>query len=280
MFKNFLWYLLLIGLLTIKGGPYVKVLDLSVSWERIKSKILGVSVENFNFSTIIIFLFFGIFFTNLGGLLVVLPQNFIYKLSTSLLIIRICFWLFTYVPIISKGKEKLTLFVIGEIKFPILSLLLSHIEILTHIFRPVTLTARLWVNIWVGHLIIRGISFIFCRSLVKVSVNPLFWRSLSQVGFFLFEGGIISLQTFVFTYLIKVYFEENFHHASTSYKSCKISLRKISQCGCGDKFYSLFILRRIINCKFKGKKDFSSFILKKNIFLTRKRLVSLKLLLV
>merc|ERR1712122_31526 len=52
------------------------------------------------------------------------------------------FWLFTYTPLILKGKEKITLFVIGEIKFPILSLLLSHIEILTHIFRKYVLGSQ------------------------------------------------------------------------------------------------------------------------------------------
>ena len=221
MFKNFIWYILILGLFfgRLKNSSYVKLFQLSVVWEIVKEKILGLKVESYRFFIIIIFLFFGIFFTNLGGLLVVIPQNFIYKISFSLLLIAIFFWGYTYLPIIKIKKEKLTLFVIGEIKFPVLSLLLSHIEILTHVFRPVTLTARLWVNIWVGHLIIRGISFIFRRRLVNLRINTFLWGGISQVGFFLFEGGIISLQTFVFTYLIKVYFEENFHHSHVTYKS-------------------------------------------------------------
>ena len=220
MFKNFIWYLLVTGLFfrSLKTLSYVKFFQVSLFWEVVKQKILGLEVESYRFPIIIIFLFIGILFTNLGGLLVVMPQNFIYKISFSLLVMAIFFWGYTYLPIIKVGKEKLTLFVIGEMKFPVLSLLLSHIEILTHIFRPVTLTARLWVNIWVGHLIIRGISFTFCRRMVNFRVNPLFWGGVSQVGFFLFEGGIISLQTFVFTYLIKVYFEENFHHSNVSFK--------------------------------------------------------------
>ena len=221
MFKNFFWYFIIIGLILLNRptAAYSKISQISVVWERIKIEILGLKIEKFNFSTIIIFLFFGIFFTNLGGLLVVLPQNFIYKISISLGMMALFFWLFTYTPLILKGKEKITLFVIGEIKFPILSLLLSHIEILTHIFRPVTLTARLWVNIWVGHLIMRGISFILARRFLNISIRSLIGRFFSQGGFFLFEGGIISLQTFVFTYLIKVYFEENDHHSSVIYKN-------------------------------------------------------------
>ena len=242
MFKNFLWYLLIAGLFFCSSKiSYVKISRLSLVWEAIKRKILGVGVRKYNFSTIIIFLFMGIFLTNLGGLLVVLPQNFIYKLSISLLLISLFFWSYTYLPIIKANKEKLTLFVIGEMKFPMLSLLLSHIEILTHIFRPVTLTARLWVNIWVGHLILRGISFIFCRRLINFKLNPLFWGGVSQIGFFLFEGGIISLQTFVFSYLIKVYFEENFYHSNVPYKACEISLRKTPQCGCGDLHFTVFV---------------------------------------
>ena len=64
---------------------------------------------------------------------------------------------------------------------------------------------------------------------------------MSQIGFFLFEGGIISLQTFVFSYLIKVYFEENFYHSNVPYKACEISLRKTPQCGCGDLHFTVFV---------------------------------------
>lgn len=223
MFKNFFWFFLVIGLLLGKGGGKLKdfyscLFQVSLAWDIVVEEILRVQTKNFKFAPLITFLFFGIIFTNLGGLLVVLPQSFIYKISFSLLVIAFFFWFFTYVPFFKAGKEKLTLFIIGEMKFPILSLLLSHIEILTHFFRPVTLTARLWVNIWVGHLIIRGISFVFCSGLLNIFFNTTWWWGIFQIGFFLFEAGIISLQTFVFTYLIKVYFEENEHHSLVNSK--------------------------------------------------------------
>jgi F0F1-type ATP synthase membrane subunit a len=103
---------------------------------------------------------------------------------------------------------------VGEMKFPLLSFLLSNIEILTQFFRPITLSARLWVNIWVGHLIIRAISLIFFSSFRR---SFIILTTILQAGFFLFEAGIISLQTFVFSYLVKVYFEENFLHSNLSY---------------------------------------------------------------
>ena len=220
MFKNFFWFFLLSGILFEENlrKSHSSLSLISLAWETVIRRILRLETKNFRFSPLISFLFFGIVFTNLGGLLVVLPQNFIYKISFSLFLIAFFLWSFTYLPLFKAGKEKVTLFVVGEMKFPILSLLLSHIEILTHVFRPVTLTARLWVNIWVGHLIIRGISFFFCRRLLSLSLNAIWWGGISQIGFFLFEIGIISLQTFVFTYLIKVYFEENEHHSSVYVK--------------------------------------------------------------
>jgi F-type H+-transporting ATPase subunit a len=88
-----------------------------------------------------------------------------------------------------------------------LSFLLSNIEILTHLFRPITLTARLWVNIWVGHLLIRALSTFVLISGRRI----ILWFSLG--GFFFFETGIICLQAFVFRYLIRVYWKENLEHS-------------------------------------------------------------------
>lgn len=179
----------------------------------VNSQLLEVKRSLFQFNIIINRLFVLILASNYLGLLVILPQNFLGKLSISLLILALRMWGFTYLPIISKQKEKLSLFVIGEIKFPPLSLLLSNIEILTHLFRPITLTARLWVNIWVGHLILRGLSFILGAIISRQGPLGLLKSSAMEFSFFLFECLIIFLQTFVFTYLIKVYFEENQHHA-------------------------------------------------------------------
>jgi len=187
-------------------------------WDLITFKVLRVGVKSYNFPFLIVSVFFIIMLTNTTGLLVFFPQNFIYKYSIMLLIIALSFWAYTYTPIVTNKKEKITLFIIGEMKFPTLSLLLSHIEILTHIFRPITLMARLWVNIWVGHLIIRGVSFAFCARGLKIRINSTLWIGVTQMGFFLFETGIMLLQTFVFTYLIKVYFEENFHHSRVTFK--------------------------------------------------------------
>ena len=96
---------------------------------------------------------------------------------------------------------------------PFMSLFLSHIEILTHAFRPITPTLRLWVNIWIGHLILRRISFLSVVLGRGGGIFSLLKGFFVEGSFFLFESLIIGLQTYVFTYLVKYYFEENQHHA-------------------------------------------------------------------
>jgi F0F1-type ATP synthase membrane subunit a len=95
---------------------------------------------------------------------------------------------------------------VGDMGVPLLSLLLSNIEILTQFFRPITLIARLWVNIWVGHLILGALSTLL---ILRGRVTAL----IRLIGFFFFETGIICLQAFVFSYLIGVYWEENLLHS-------------------------------------------------------------------
>ena len=179
----------------------------------IKNNLLELKRKKYNFNYIIISLFLRIFISNYIGLLVLIPQNFLRKISLRLLIMSLSMWLFTYSTIFINKKEKISLFMIGEIKFPPLSLLLSNIEILTHLFRPITLTARLWVNIWVGHLILRAFSFVVVFLISRFKIFGFFKFYLSRSFFFIFERLIMFLQTFVFTYLIKVYFEENQHHS-------------------------------------------------------------------
>lgn len=154
---------------------------------------------------------------NLSGLNIFLNQIFMGKLSISLIFMALGCWLLSYSPFLHQNKEKFRLFIIGEIKFPSLSFLLSNIEILTHLFRPITLTARLWVNIWVGHLLMRALSTFFLISMGKFFRWIFLIRILFLGGFFLFECGIMCLQAFVFRYLIRVYWKENLEHSHTSF---------------------------------------------------------------
>ena len=184
-------------------------------WFRLQVELLLLGKQggrSFSLTFTLKRLFIFVIIINLSGLNIFLNQNFMGKLSLSLLIIALRFWLISYTPFLHRGKEKFRLFVIGEIKFPSLSFLLSNIEILTHLFRPITLTARLWVNIWVGHLLMRVLSTFFL--IISLQINLRFIvRIILLGGFFLFETGIICLQAFVFRYLIGVYWQENLEHS-------------------------------------------------------------------
>lgn len=194
-----------LGLLSLQKKRTFLTRLLSLVFSEVSSSLLSFSKNRFYALSLFLRIFLLILFSNWMGLFPFLRHNFLRKIRSSILLIALFFWLFSYVPFFFFGKENFTRFVVGEMKFPILSFLLSNIEVLTHLFRPITLSARLWVNIWVGHLIMRSISFF---SLISPLLTP-----LVGVGFFLFEMGIIFLQTFVFRYLAKVYFEENLEHS-------------------------------------------------------------------
>ena len=188
---------------------------LTAQRKLISGKIWGGEQFGFLFTLKNLFLLVLIF--NLSGLNIFLNQGFIGKISLSLIIMALGFWGISYSPFLFKRKEKFSLFIIGEMKFPRLSFLLSNIEILTHLFRPITLTARLWVNIWVGHLLMRVLSTFILQVILSARIQ----RSLAGIfmlgGFFLFEIGIMMLQAFVFRYLVGVYWEENFHHSEKQF---------------------------------------------------------------
>ena len=187
------------------GGELKAILGSTISKE-----LLSWNRRIFISQTRFLRIFFFILITNWGGLIPFINHTFLTKIRISILLISSFFWIFSYLPFFFYGKENFTRFTIGEMKFPPLSFLLRNIEVLTHLFRPITLSARLWVNIWVGHLILRAISF-YRLGVLGGSLGGIL-AILRGAGFFLFEVGIIFLQTFVFTYLSKVYFEENLEH--------------------------------------------------------------------
>ena len=179
-----------------------------LSWVR--SSLLEVKRNFIKFHVSILRVFLIVFLVNFLGLMILIPQIFLNAFSVSLISLAVVGWRSTYLPNYYYNKDKVSMPLIGSLMAPSLSLLLSIIEMLTHLFRPITLTARLWVNIWVGHLIIRVLSF----SLMLNSITPsLFFSTIFIAvimgGFFIFERLIMFLQTFVFSFLLKVFFEEN-----------------------------------------------------------------------
>ena len=70
------------------------------------------------------------------------------------------------------------------------------IELTSQIIRPLTLLVRLRINLTVGHLILRLLSYFS------------FLRVLFQLPFFILELIVAFIQAYVFTLLIYLYYSE------------------------------------------------------------------------
>lgn len=136
------------------------------------------------------------------------------RTSLTILIVVLTLWIRTYKPFFNSGGLKsLTTLLMVNIIIPSLSLLISIIEIITHLFRPITMLARIWVNLWVGHLLIGVVSYINCVVIRCFSYKsfltiPILALTFLQV-IFLYEVGVSLLQPIVLTYLSGLYFKEN-----------------------------------------------------------------------
>jgi len=156
-------------------------------------------------------LFVMVFISNLLGLYTFGQHLFLSSFSFILIWLTISLWVFSYKGFIVRGLSHLTNALVVNIAYPTLSLLLSNIEIITHIFRPVTLIARLWVNVWVGHCLLSIISF---RWLLRVRLSTgypsslILWSTL-QGGLVFYELGVALLQSLVVVYLSYLYYREN-----------------------------------------------------------------------
>lgn len=143
----FVLTVLFLKILPFKGIAFHKLMSKYINTE-VKLMLSGKTSSqdcksSFFFIEIVSGIFLFLLFFNIIGLNVFVNQLFIGKLSTSLLFCSLTYWLRSYLPFIFQKKEKFRLFLVGGMGAPILSFLLSNIEILTHLFRPITLTARL-----------------------------------------------------------------------------------------------------------------------------------------
>merc|ERR1712179_11091 len=152
--------------------------------------LLEVKSDFSKFTFKILRVFLIVFGVNYLGLIILIPQVFLNNLSASLIFLAFSIWILTYTPTFYYNKNKISMSIIGDLISPSLSLLLSNIE--------------------VGHLIIRVLSFVLVFRIKKTSTILLSLSTLILIrGFFIFESLIIFLQTFVFRFLLKVFFEEN-----------------------------------------------------------------------
>ena len=206
-----------VGLLLIVGVLFSIISHIGKT-QKWSNTILS-SIENLFYSSnlscsvtiIYTVFFFLIVSTNLIGIFTY--NQHVLLSSIILVLIRLVFflWLFSYVSYINRRWNYLTNTLMVNIVYPSLSLLLRNIEILTHIFRPLTLIARIWVNMWVGHCILSIMSFMYIKG---ISVRFSSWITailfpIAQCSLFLYELIIILLQSTVIVYLSIVYYNDN-----------------------------------------------------------------------
>jgi len=175
--------------------------------------------ENHSSRVILIFTFtfFMVISANLIGTFIYTQHILLTRLTLTLIRLVLILWIFSYRRYLKGGWKYLSNTLVVNIIYPSLSLLLRNIEILTHLFRPVTLIARIWVNMWVGHSILSILSFLYTK---EVSVRQGLRSSIlilpvTQGILFLYEIMIILLQSAVIVYLSFVYYKDN-HRAITS----------------------------------------------------------------
>ena len=164
-----------------------------------------------NVNLIYTFIFFLIASTNLIGLYRYNQHILLTSVILVLMRLVLMLWLFSYRRFIHRGWIYLANTLIVNMIYPSLSLLLRNIEILTHIFRPLTLMARIWVNIWVGHCMLSILSFIYIKrfSVGFGSGFTMLLFPIAQRSLLLYELIIVLLQSTVIVYLSFVYYRDN-----------------------------------------------------------------------
>ena len=133
---------------------------------------------------------------------------------TSHLIVTLTFSLFLFIGIniicISiHGLKFFSLFLPSGASV-VLSLLLVPIELLSYIFKPVSLSIRLFANMMAGHTLLKVIvgfawNLLACTGILfLISLVPL----LILLPLFALEFGVAIIQGFVFTILIAIYIND------------------------------------------------------------------------
>lgn len=197
---------------TVVPGRMQSIVELGFGFvrEQVVYQVLGKR-EGERFIPILTVLFFGILFMNLTG---IVPG--INIAGTSVIGVPLLLALVAYVLFVSAGIRKhgflrfmRNSLVPGGVPKPLIPIIAVIELISTFIFRPVSLTLRLVLNMMVGHLML--VLFFAATHFFLLSFN---WFTPLGVGtltlgfaFTLFEAFVAFLQAYVFTILTAVYIQ-------------------------------------------------------------------------
>jgi ATP synthase subunit 6 len=167
------------------------------------------SIAGNQYVPLVSFVFIYIMSLNLIGLI---PYNFTIT-SQMILVATLCFSLFIGINInfvLMHSTKYFSLFLPAGSKIA-LAIFLVPIELISHFFKPISLSIRVFANMMAGHTllkIIAGFSYAVIDS-YGLMLSLYFLPLILLLPLFVLEFGVAMVQAFVFSTLICIYINES-----------------------------------------------------------------------
>ena len=148
----------------------------------------------------------------MGNLLGMLPYSFTYTshIAVTGALALLVFFMVTIIGFVRHGLQFLSLFCPPGAPLWVTPLIVP-IEIISYLSRPVTLSLRLFINMFAGHLLLKVIAG-FCIAMIASLGAAGFLGALFPIGFNIlfigFEIFIALIQAYVFTLLTCIYLKD------------------------------------------------------------------------
>jgi F-type H+-transporting ATPase subunit a len=148
----------------------------------------------------------------MGNLLGMLPYSFTYTshIAVTGALALLVFFMVTIIGFVRHGLHFLSLFCPPGAPLWVTPLIVP-IEIISYLSRPVTLSLRLFINMFAGHLLLKVIAG-FCIAMIASLGAAGFLGALFPIGFNIlfigFEIFIALIQAYVFTLLTCIYLKD------------------------------------------------------------------------
>lgn len=162
--------------------------------------------ESLKYFPFVFSLFLFILFGNLLGLI---PYNYTFtsQLVVTFTLAAIVFLLVTCIGIIKNGKKFFKQFLPDGIPLYIAPILIP-VELISFLFRPISLSIRLFANMVAGHIMLKVFSsfgvILMGSAFIPVSIVPLF----INISLTAFEFLVACIQAYVFTILTCIYLND------------------------------------------------------------------------
>jgi F-type H+-transporting ATPase subunit a len=147
----------------------------------------------------------------MGNLLGIIPYSFTYTshLIVTFALAAAVLVVITMIGVVLHGLHFFTLFLPHGVPLWLAPLMIP-IEIISYLFRPVSLSVRLFANMTAGHLLLKAIAG-FCVALAGVGTLGMFGTALPtilNVAIIAFEVVVALIQAYIFTILSCIYLRD------------------------------------------------------------------------